>query len=66
MTGTDNCGNARTVSNCGTCASPSTCGGDGRANICGSSSVKRFEAEGLGHVLNGSAVHNVCSRPTPR
>ncbi len=60
VTGTDNCGNARTVSSCGTCASPNSCGGDGRANICGSSSVKRFEAEGLGHVLNGSAVHNVC------
>jgi hypothetical protein len=60
ITGTDNCGNARTVPSCGTCTGSNTCGGDGRANICGSNNLKKFEAEGLGHVLNGTAVHNLC------
>jgi hypothetical protein len=60
VTGTDNCGNARTVSSCGTCTGSNTCGGDGRPNMCGNATTKRFEAEGIGHTLNGSAVHNLC------
>jgi hypothetical protein len=36
VTGTDNCGNPRTVSSCGTCVAPQTCGGGGQANVCGS------------------------------
>jgi hypothetical protein len=35
VSGTDNCGAARTVSSCGTCTAPNTCGGGGTANVCG-------------------------------
>ena len=35
VSGTDNCGAARTAT-CGTCTSPQTCGGGGTANVCGS------------------------------
>ncbi|WP_375758506.1 hypothetical protein [Corallococcus exercitus] len=35
VTGTDNCGQARTVASCGSCTSPQTCGGGGTANVCG-------------------------------
>jgi hypothetical protein len=35
VSGTDNCGAARTVSSCGTCTSPQTCGGGGTPNVCG-------------------------------
>jgi poly(beta-D-mannuronate) lyase len=34
VTGTDNCGQSRTVSSCGTCTAPATCGGGGTPNVC--------------------------------
>jgi hypothetical protein len=35
VTGTDNCGQPRTVSSCGMCTVPQTCAGGGTANVCG-------------------------------
>src|SRR5262249_6597085 len=35
VSGTDNCGKARTVTSCGSCTAPATCGGGGTANVCG-------------------------------
>jgi len=37
VSGTDNCGAARSAS-CGTCTSPQTCGGGGTSNVCGGGS----------------------------
>jgi formylglycine-generating enzyme required for sulfatase activity len=34
VSGTDNCGRARTVPSCGTCAAPFTCAANGTANVC--------------------------------
>jgi peptidoglycan/xylan/chitin deacetylase (PgdA/CDA1 family) len=35
VSGTDNCGAARSVASCGNCSAPETCGGGGSANVCG-------------------------------
>jgi len=35
VTGTDLCGNPKSVASCGTCSSYQTCGGAGTANVCG-------------------------------
>jgi ricin-type beta-trefoil lectin protein/polysaccharide lyase-like protein len=45
VSGTDNCGNARTVS-CGACTAPDTCGGGGTANVCGSAGTVTFQNTG--------------------
>ncbi len=36
FTGTDNCGEPRTVASCGECTRGKTCGGGGALNVCGS------------------------------
>lgn len=34
VTGSDNCGTARSVASCGSCAAPQSCAGKGSANVC--------------------------------
>jgi hypothetical protein len=45
VSGTDNCGNSRTVSSCGTCTAPQTCGGGGTANVCGATCSPETDAQ---------------------
>jgi hypothetical protein len=60
ITGTDNCGNQRTVATCGACVGAATCGGDGRPNVCGSSTTRIYEAEAPGNTRNGSTYVYAC------
>jgi hypothetical protein len=57
VSGTDNCGAARTVASCGTCSSPQTCGGGGTANACGATDVaQNGAATGTGTACSSTEV----------